>query len=71
MMRTKIVYVLVSSEKDIYLEQAWVSFYSLKHFNNDAHVVIVCDNNSHVRILSYPHENFERLVDETIRKRPF
>lgn len=67
MMRTKIVYVLVSSEKDIYLEQAWVSIYSLKHFNNDAHVVIVCDNNTHVRILSYPHENFKRLVDETIQ----
>ena len=42
-MKTKIVYVLVSSEKDIYLEQAYVSMYSLKHYNPDAHIVLLTD----------------------------
>lgn len=42
-MRTKIVYVIVSSEKDIYLEQAYVSMYSLKFYMPDSTVVVLTD----------------------------
>ncbi len=42
-MKTKIVYVLVSSEKDYYLEQAYVSMYSAKYHNPDAHVTLLVD----------------------------
>lgn len=42
-MKTKIVYVLVSSEKDYYLEQVYVSMYSLKKYNPTAHICMVAD----------------------------
>lgn len=42
-METKIVYVLVSSEKDYYLEQAYVSMRSAKYHNPDAHVTLLVD----------------------------
>ena len=42
-MNTKIVYCLVSSEKDIYLEQAWVSIYSLRLHNPCTTVILVLD----------------------------
>ena len=35
-MKTKILYVLVSSEADVYLEQALVSAYSARRHNPDA-----------------------------------
>lgn len=42
-MKTKIVYVVASSNEDIYLEQVIVSAWSLRHFNPGAHIVLVCD----------------------------
>lgn len=42
-MKTKIVYVLVSSDKDIYLEQAYVSMYSLKMYNPDSVISALMD----------------------------
>ena len=41
--RLKIVYVLTSSPNDIYLEQAYVSMCSLKHYNPEAQVIILTD----------------------------
>lgn len=45
-MKTKIVYVVVSSPSDIYLEQAWASLWSLKYYNPDAHVTFVTDDDT-------------------------
>lgn len=43
-MKTKILYVLVSSEKDIYLEQAFVSISSLRyHMGNSVNINILTD----------------------------
>ena len=42
-MRTKFVYALVSSAADYYLEQAYVSMFSLKHHMPDAFIVLVTD----------------------------
>lgn len=42
-MRTKILYVLVSSGKDFYLEQAYVSMFSAKYHNPGCHIVLLCD----------------------------
>lgn len=42
-MKTKIVYVVVSSEHDIYLEQAYISMYSLKRHMPEAHIVMLTD----------------------------
>lgn len=43
-MKTKVVYVIVSCEKDAYLEEALISVYSLRKWNPNAIVEIVVDN---------------------------
>lgn len=42
-MKTKLVYVLTSSEKDIYLEQFYVSSYSAKYYMPDCYIVLLTD----------------------------
>lgn len=42
-MKTKIVYVLISNENDCYLEQAFVSIYSLRLYNPDANLLLLVD----------------------------
>lgn len=42
-MEIKIVYVLTSCKNDIYLEQAYVSMCSLKHYMPDTHIVLLTD----------------------------
>lgn len=49
-MHTKFVYVLVCSDNDIYQEQAFVSIWSLRHYNPDAKVLIVADNKTAERV---------------------
>jgi lipopolysaccharide biosynthesis glycosyltransferase len=66
-MKTKIVYVLVSSVQDIYLEQAWVSIFSLRHFNKDTFVSIVCDNKTADRIEASAPQDFKELVSEVVK----
>lgn len=43
-MQTKIIYTLVSEEKDIYLEQALVSAYSCRFYNPDAEIILMVDD---------------------------
>ncbi len=52
-MKTKIVYTLVSSEKDIYLEQLWVSIYSLRLYNSEAHVIVLVDDKTNETLTGY------------------
>lgn len=42
-MKTKLLYVLVSTDKDFYLEQAYVSMYSAKYHMPDAHIALLVD----------------------------
>lgn len=42
-MKTKLLYVLVSSENDIYLEQAYVSISSAKYHMPDVHITLLID----------------------------
>lgn len=42
-MKTKIVYCLVSQDKDIYLEQLLLSLISLRNYNQSAQVTVVMD----------------------------
>jgi hypothetical protein len=43
-MKTKIVYVVVSNDNDIYLEQTLLSIYSVKFYNPDAEIILLVDN---------------------------
>ena len=65
-MNTKIVYVLVSTDKDIYLEQAWVSAFSLKHCNTGVRISVVCDRETGRRITEGRNEGFRQMVDEIL-----
>lgn len=40
----KVVYILVSSDNDLYLEQLWVSLYSLRIYNPTVEVVLLMDD---------------------------
>ena len=42
-MKTKIVYALIASEKDLFLEECWVSLYSLRCYHSDANVTLLVD----------------------------
>lgn len=42
-MKTKIAYVLVSSQQNIYLEQAFISMHSLRYHMPKAHIVLLTD----------------------------
>ena len=49
-MKTQIVYVLVSSEKDVFLEELWVSVWSLKRYEPDVTVNVIVDEPTAVRV---------------------
>lgn len=45
-MKTKCVYVLVSTESDYYLEQTLISVYSLRYYNPNANITVVADRDT-------------------------
>lgn len=49
-MKTQILYVLTSTEDDLYLEELWVSLYSLRHFNEDIKVIVLTNEGTARRI---------------------
>jgi hypothetical protein len=65
-MKTKLVYVVTSSLDDIYWEEAWVSAWSARYHNPDAHIALVCDKETlDSARKSYRAKSLE-LFDETI-----
>ena len=53
-MKTPIVYTLVSSEKDYFLEELWVSLFSLRQFHPEATVTVLVDEATKVYMLRFP-----------------
>lgn len=53
-MKTPIVYVLISSERDFFLEEFWVSLYSLRHFHPSDKVTVLTDAPTSKRIDERP-----------------
>lgn len=49
-MKTQIVYVLVSSEKDVFLEELWTSVWSLRQYEPDVTVNIIVDEPTAKRV---------------------
>ena len=49
-MKTQIVYVLVSSENDVFLEELWVSVWSLRQYEPDVIVNVVVDESTEKRV---------------------
>ena len=65
-MNTKIVYVVISSDKDYYLEQMWVSLFSLRHFQEDVIVEVVTDDETAQRIRSSKYIQVNNMLDSII-----
>ena len=61
-MKTPILYVLTSSENDLYLEELWVSLFSLHHFNKEVTVKVLSDESTAKRIKANP-ELFAMIDD--------
>lgn len=65
-MKTKFVYVVVSSLNDILLEEAWVSIWSLKYYNPDAYVEVVADKETVQTFDDASRKQFKDLVNNII-----
>lgn len=62
-MKTKIVYILSSTENDYYLEQTMISLYSLKMHNPESHVILIVDERTEKSITG-TRKNIMQYVDE-------
>lgn len=49
-MNTQIVYVLIGSERTLFLEELWVSLYSLRHYHPEEKVTVLVDEPTEIRI---------------------
>ena len=54
-MKTQIVYVLVSSEKDVFLEELWASAWSLRQYEPYVTVNVVVDEPTAKRVRAMPN----------------
>lgn len=64
-MKTKVLYVIVSTEIDIYLEQAYISINSVKHHMPDCHISVIMDRLTE-RSLTNSRKKYLNKVDEII-----
>lgn len=60
----KFVYVLVSDSSDVYYEQFLVSLISLRHWNPEAKISLVCDDITNESLVGLRARHTE-LIDET------
>ena len=65
-MKTKIVYVVVSSPDDIYLEQAYISMYSLKYYMPDAYIVMLTDKITSMTLVEKRKEQVKYVDDMVV-----
>lgn len=66
-MRTKAVYVAVSGEADVYFEQAWVSAWSLKHYNPEMEVECVVDPDTYDQVMGCYRRQALSVIDRLVR----
>lgn len=65
-MNTKLVYVVISNDQDIYLEQAWASAYSARYYNPNAYIVFFTDEETKKNILQTPRKSVMTIINEII-----
>ena len=63
-MKTQIVYSVISTEKDFFLEELWVSVYSLRQFHPNDRVVVMTDAPTGERIKRRP--SLDSLISEVM-----
>lgn len=65
-MGLKIVYDVISSEGDNYFEQAWVSMFSLRHFNPKVHIVLLTDDSTAQTIEKTYRKKAKQFIDDIV-----
>lgn len=65
-MKTKIVYVVVSSLNDVYWEQAWASAWTARFHNPNAHIALVCDKDTYNFSIDCYRNKSLSLFDEVV-----
>lgn len=63
-MKTKIVYVVASVDEDVYMEQAIVSAWSVRHYNPDCRIEMVCDQDTYTTCMFGIRAQYRSLFDE-------
>lgn len=63
-MKTQIVYALIASENDLFIEEIWASVYSLRLYEPDREVRVCCDAPTADRIKLFPE--LEKLITEVV-----
>lgn len=63
-MKTQIVYALIASEHDFFIEEVWCSIYSLRLYEPDREVRICCDTPTSKRIDLFPE--LKRMITEVV-----
>lgn len=61
----RVVYVVVSSENDIYLEQSYISALSLKRHNKRTEIIFITDNETYSNLRGWRLEEFD-VADRVI-----
>lgn len=62
-MKTKIVYVVVASSADIYIEQLYASSWSLKYYNPDAKITVVTDSDTYKVLQDDLYKELREIID--------
>lgn len=70
-MKTKLLYVLVSSESDIYLEQAYISMMSARHQMPDVKITLVTDNQTDKTLVGNRKKILDLINEKIIKDLPF
>lgn len=64
MIETQIIYVLVANDKNLYLEEMWVSIWSLRQFHPDANVKVLVDKETEGYLRTFPQ--LMEMISEVI-----
>ncbi len=65
-MQTKIVYILISNEQDYYLEQLYLSLFSLRLHNPDASVILLTDDRTKETLVGKRSQILEYLTEAIV-----
>lgn len=65
-MKTKIVYVITSSNADVYLEQTYLSIYSLRRYENNATIVLLTDNRTNETLVGNRSKILEYISEKIV-----
>ncbi|MDO4957523.1 MAG: hypothetical protein Q4E60_10975 [Bacteroidales bacterium] len=66
-MKTKIVYVVASLGDDVFMEQAFVSAWSARHYNSSCQIEMVCDQDTEKTLSEGVRKEYKSLFNKIIK----